>query len=148
MQPELVEFGESVFCQPLKHLDMGKAEARWVSGVFIGIKLGSGEKVVATEDGIIKVRSIKRRLESERWNEHEQRWINKFPWKPYSDSETDDVHIRPPLPVTPQGKAEIAVQRERDGNPIPRTFSILRKDLINFGYTPGCPGCRAAANGR
>ena len=127
MQPELVEFGESVFCQPLKHLDMGKAEARWMPGVFLGIKLGSGEKVVATEDGIIKVRSIKRRLESERWNEHEQQWINRFPWKPYSDSETDDVHIRPPLPVTPQGKAEVVVQKERDGNPIPRTFKILRK---------------------
>ena len=95
MQPELVEFGERMFCQPLKHLDMGKAEARWMPGVFLGIKLGSGEKVVATENGIIKMRSIKRRLESERWNEHEQQWINRFPWKPYSDSETDDVHVRP-----------------------------------------------------
>ena len=50
------------------------------------------------------------------------------------------------MSATPQGKAEVVVQKARDGNPIPRAFSILRKDLINFGYTPGCPGCREAAN--
>ena len=131
MQLELVECGESIVCQPLKHLDMGKAEARRLPGRFLSIKLGSGEKVVATENSIIKVKSIKRTLESERWNEHEQQWIHRFPWKPYSDSETDDVHIRHPMPNTPQGRAEGADQKERDGNPIPRTFSILRQDLIN-----------------
>ena len=146
MQPELVEYGESVMCLPLKHLDLGKAEARWIPGVFIGMKLNSGEKVVATENGIIKVRSIRRRLEFERWNIEEHQWINKFPWRPYSNSEEDEVHIRPPQPVTPDAVHGESVQRQRDGDPVPRPFSITRKDLINDWYTPGCPGCQAAAN--
>ena len=146
MQPELVEFGESIFCQPLKHLDLGKAEPRWMAGIFIGMKMNSSEKLVATEGGIIKVRSIRRRMESERWNVDEHQWINKYPWRPYADSEEDEVHIRPPQPVTPEGVTEEPKLRQRDGDPIPRPFKITRKDLVNYGYTPGCPGCQAAAN--
>ena len=59
MQPELVEFGEAVYFQPLKHLDLGKAEPRWGPGIFLGIKINSGENVIATKESIIKVRSIK-----------------------------------------------------------------------------------------
>ena len=66
MQPELAEYGESIMCLPLKHLELGKAEARWIPGVFIGMKLSPGEKLEATESGIIKVRSVRRRLEAER----------------------------------------------------------------------------------
>ena len=89
MQPEPVEYGESVMCLPLTNFDLGNAEARWIPGVFIGMKLNSGEKVVATENGIIKVRSIRRRLKFERWNIEEHQWINKFPWRPYSNSQEE-----------------------------------------------------------
>ena len=146
MQPELVEYGECVMCLPLKHLEMGKAEARWIPGVFIGMKMNSGEKLIATETGIIKVRTIRRQLEAERWNVEQHQWINKFPWRPYSNSNEDEVHIRPPQPVTPEADNGERMQHQRDGDPVPRPFSITRKDLINYGYTPGCPGCQAAAN--
>ena len=79
MQPDLVEYAESIMCLPLKHLEIGKAEPRWVPGVFLGMKMNSGEKIVATEQGIIKVRSIRRRLEAERRNVEEHQWINKYP---------------------------------------------------------------------
>ena len=65
-QPDLVEFGEYVYSQPLKHLELGKAEARWGSGIFLGIKINSGEKVAATSAGIVKVRSIRRRHEADK----------------------------------------------------------------------------------
>lgn len=61
--------------------------------MFLGFRINSGEKIIATKDGIIKVRSIKRKLESERWSPIEHSWVKKFPWKPYSDSEEDEVHI-------------------------------------------------------
>lgn len=147
MHPDLVEFGETIYYQPLKHLELGKAEARWDTGVFLGFKINSGEKVIATKDGIIKVRSIKRKLESERWNPIEHSWINQYPWKPYHNSEEDEVHIRPPQPVTPPVGQTMA-PRQKDGEVVPKPFNILRKDLINYGYTPGCPGCHAAANDR
>ena len=31
---------------------------------------------------------------------------------------------------------------------MPRSFTIQKKDLVNFGYSPGCPGCYSAANDR
>ena len=71
MHAELVEFGECILYQPLKHLELGKAEPRWMPGIFLGIKLNSSEKVIATEGGIIKVRTIRRKLEAERWNAEE-----------------------------------------------------------------------------
>ena len=55
MQPDLVEFGKAVDYQPLKNLDLGKAEPRWGTGIFHGIKINSGEKAIATKEGIIKV---------------------------------------------------------------------------------------------
>ena len=106
----------------------------------------SSEKVVQTENATIKVRAIRRRLESERWSIEEHQWISEYPWRPYSNSEEDEVHIRPPQPVTPEGVTEESRQRQRDGEPIPRSLKLTRKDLVNFGYTPGCPGCQAAAN--
>ena len=66
MQPELGEFGEAVYFQPLKHLDLGEAEPRWGTDIFLGININSGEKVIATKEGIVKARSIKRKPESER----------------------------------------------------------------------------------
>ena len=101
MHTDLVEFGECICYQPLKHLELGKAEARWSSGIYLGFKINSGEKIVATESGIIKVRSIRRKLEAERWNIDEHKWIKRYPWKPYEDSDEDEVHIRPPQPATP-----------------------------------------------
>ena len=56
------------------------------------------------------------------------------------------MHIRPPQPITPGGAVEGQVHKQRDGDPVPRPFSITRKDLINDGYTPSCPGCLSAAN--
>ena len=65
MQTDLVEFGECVFHQPLKHLELGKAEARWGTGICLGFKINSGEEIIATDEGIIKIRSIRRKLEAE-----------------------------------------------------------------------------------
>ena len=62
----MIEFGECVHFLPLKHLDSGKAEIRWRDGVFLGLKLTSGEKLVGTPEGVLKDRTVRRKLESER----------------------------------------------------------------------------------
>ena len=58
------------------------------------------------------------------------------------------VHIRPPIPVVPNKVEGDQESRERDGDPVPRSLIIQKRDLINYGYTPGCPGCLASANYR
>ena len=89
LQAELLEFGECVHFQPLDHSKLGKAELRWMDGVFLGIRLSSGEKLIGNEEGIFKVRSIRRKLESERWDLKQLDQISSFPWKPYHGTEDD-----------------------------------------------------------
>ena len=35
-----------------------------------------------------------------------------------------------------------------DGPVIPRSFVVTKRILVNYGYTPACPGCYASANDR
>ena len=47
------------------------------------------------------------------------------------------------MPVTPPA-GQVQADKQRDGEAVPRPFSIQRRDLINYGHT----GCYAAANDR
>ncbi len=55
-----IEFGEKIFYR-LKHTQkMQKINARWALGIFVGVRKRSNELMVATDDGIHCVRSVKR----------------------------------------------------------------------------------------
>lgn len=41
LHPDLIEFGECIHYLPLNHLELGKTEARWRDGIFLGIRLES-----------------------------------------------------------------------------------------------------------
>ena len=144
----MIEFTEGVHFLPPKHLDNGKAEIRWRDGVFLGLKLTSGEKLVGTPEGVLKVRTVRRKLESKRWDARHIEALTSFPWKPCIQSEDDKVLIRPPVAIQPSNADKQEVQLQRDTELAPRTLSIQRKDLVKYGCTPSCPGCYAAANDR
>ena len=72
LQPDLIDFGEGIHYLPLNHLELGKAEARWKDGISLGVGLESGEKLVGAPEGVFEVRSIRRKLESERWDAKQQ----------------------------------------------------------------------------
>ena len=148
LHPDLIEFGECVHYLPLNHLELGKAEARWKDGIFLGLRLESGEKLVGTHEGVFKVRSIRRKVESERWDAKQHDMLTCLPWKPYSSTDDDAILVKPPIPSTvelPMGESR---QVRRDEDRVPRSFTIQKRDLVNFGYTPACMGCYAAANDR
>ena len=65
-----VEFGERVLAQPLRTLAEGRGnlEERFVEGIVVGYRERSEETIVATADGIIRSRSIRRRPPEERWS--------------------------------------------------------------------------------
>ena len=77
-----------------------------MNGVCLGIKLSSGEKLVGNEDEVVKVRSMRRRLESERWDVGQFERISSFPWKPYQGSEDGKIRICPPIPAAPKGVSD------------------------------------------
>ena len=134
MHPELIEFGERVMFQPLDHKSLGSAQPRWSEGVFVGIRMHTGEKLVATENGVCKTRSIRRRVEAERWDSEEITKVTGTPWKPYIHSEDDKLLTRAPQPALDKAEDGRDQVKEVDDNVVPRSFAILRKDLVNHGY--------------
>ena len=59
-----------------------KLEARWSTGIFCGIRLNTPEKVVATENGIVVVRSIRRKPKEFRWDPDLFKKVKGTPWAP------------------------------------------------------------------
>ena len=148
MHPEMIESGERIMYQPLDHKQLGSAMPRWEEGVYVGLRMHTGEKLVATTNSVCKARSIKRSIESERWDAEEISKVNGTPWKPYLYSEDDQLLSRAPAPAVVDDPSNPKRICEVDKEAVPRSFSIQRKYLVNHGYTPGCQGCYAAANDR
>ena len=49
--------------------DLNKWDSRWSNGIFLGIRPVSEEFFVGTKDGgVIKCRSIRRKIPDQRWN--------------------------------------------------------------------------------
>ena len=59
---------------------------------------------------------------------------------------TVDDKLRIKLPQFSEEPTEETRNKKVDEDPVPRQFRIIKKDLINLGYTPHCPGCYSAKN--
>ena len=67
---EVVETGESVWYLKPKSRGKRKLESRWTTGIWAGIRDETNEVMIGTDEGIIKVRTIRRKgSEEERWVE-------------------------------------------------------------------------------
>ena len=89
----LVEFGERILAKPMRTPKSRKKlslKARWIEGVWVGSTRHSKEHLVALDDGgaVIKVRTVKRRLESERWSEEAIKAVKATPRHPNPKDES------------------------------------------------------------
>eukprot|EP00973_Karenia_brevis_P086827 12041848-Karenia_brevis.AAC.1 len=50
----IVAFGECVQYKPAKSIRIEKAEARWESGIWLGIIVETSEHMIGTEKGVVK----------------------------------------------------------------------------------------------
>ena len=64
---KVAEFGECVLYMTPGITGKNKLDARWEKGIWLGIRDRSGEIIVGTPEGCMKVRSIRRRPDEERW---------------------------------------------------------------------------------
>ena len=63
------EFAENVMFLCPNSLGRDRGESRWeASGVFVGVVVESIEIIIATDQGVIKARSFRRKVYGERWN--------------------------------------------------------------------------------
>jgi hypothetical protein len=78
-----LEFGEKVLYKKKAKAKMEKINSRWEYGIFVGVRQRSGELWVATQEGVKKVRSVRRIPIEERWSEDSVKWVKNVPWHLY-----------------------------------------------------------------
>ena len=82
MNIELCKLGKKIFYMPLKVGNgLASAEARYKTGVWLGVDEKTSEIFVGTPDGdVVKARSTKRRPDEDRWDAELIQNITGFPW--------------------------------------------------------------------
>ena len=136
------EFGEKMHYMPLKVSNVGvaPAEARYQTGISLGVDERSSERMVATEDGIVvSARSIERLPQEDRWDSAEIQNMRGAQWKLEGEDEALAVVFR----EHDQAGAEEPLPVRRPEAPVPRRLRLTKTDLDCHGYTTGCPGCEA-----
>ena len=144
-----VEFGEKVMYTKRFKTKMAKIEPRWEKGIFVGIRVQSGEFWVATSGGVKKTRSVRRLAPQDRWSEDSMKWVRHVPWHLYRGDEGADGDIPEEQLVDAGGREEGRTEGGIAGEGItvktrqvaPRAFHIRKEDGEKHGYTRGCAGC-------
>ena len=116
-------------------------QARWQQGIFIGVRVDTNEKLVATEEGCHVAQSVRRKPLDERWSAEALEKIRGTPWEPIpkGPDRTElpyPLEIRPDTPEAPQPAPEGPKAKVAE-----KQFYIQKKDLEKHGYTAGCPAC-------
>ena len=126
-----------------------KLSCRWDTGVWLGFRDESGEVFIGTPNGVIKVRTVRRKGSHEaRWSDEVFGSVRGTPWEPEPGQSTDTLRscIKIPrasdgIPETLQGTDKFRVDK---GKLRPR---ITKSDVEDFGATLGCKACAASQRG-
>ena len=70
-----IEFGEKLLWKKKQKDKMEKINTRWEYGIFVGVRRRSGEVWLATKDGVVRARSIRRIPIGERWVDDCITWV-------------------------------------------------------------------------
>jgi hypothetical protein len=80
----VAEFGECVLYAPADSAGKDKFDVRWREGVWLGVRMESGESLIGTDGGVVKARDFRRKAENGgRWSVAEFDKFVGFPWEPY-----------------------------------------------------------------
>ena len=65
----VAEFGESVMYLPTASVGKNKFDVRWEDGVWLGVKMGSGESTIGAANRVVKATDFRRKPEEGgRWS--------------------------------------------------------------------------------
>ena len=119
---------------------VARVEPRCEDGIFLGVFDRSDELYVGTERGMHKVRTVRRREATERFHLTFLNTVTARPWdRPKSAKE---VRVVLPDVSSPTATAEAeAIGRTR-------RLYINKADIMKYGLTEGCLGCRCLAEGK
>ena len=124
-----IELGEKLLWKVHQKNKLEKLNPRWEYGVFVGVKVISGETWVATDEGLQAVRSV-RGLPVEERRRPRCRWrTSRSTSSAICGSVCCNGDVDPPRVIVVNMK-EMA----------PREFYVKNKDVEAHGHTKDCPG--------
>jgi len=142
----LLPFGEKVLYKPLKRTGDHKnsLQAKFNFAFYLGSRTRSGEHFVGTSEGVVRCRDVRRLTEDKRWDLEGLKGVKGAPWAPVNGESS--------LEVPTSIETSKVSQQEQDGE-YRSDFNIKRmmirkSDVVKYGETAGCPGCRALWEGR
>ena len=142
---ELPELGECVRYIRPESVGQDKANSRWEDGVYVGLRIESGELFVMTAEGVIKIRSYCRKPEDERWKKEDLESGRGLPWEPIPGRGRIQVKSRVKFMEASGEKIREPFEWEE---PKRRGIYISREDVKDtYGAVEGCRGCQAALRG-
>ena len=104
------------------------------------MKGNTGEFIVGDGAGVWKTRTVRRKIESERWNKDTIKLVRGVPWK-VNPQDPNVVGEEMKVDVTVMGqhyRDQLRGQRE-ELEKVPRNFYLKERDFESHGYTEGCP---------
>ncbi len=106
----------------------------------------SGESLIGTGEGVVKARDFRRKAENGgRWITVDFDKFVRVPWEPYPGAKGGfEMRSKVRLPVE---RAEFSETVKGKSDYTRRRFRIRKDEMEKFGYTAGCPGCRAVNRG-
>ena len=163
----IAQFGKNILYNPLKlsGRHRGNMEDTFLDGIFLGMRLRSDEILVGTTTGVIKTRTLRRRVEEEQWDTDIARSIKGEPRQlvPGVNSDHVPAAISDRAGVTlEEDQADTRLEQQDEGidpqearevsMPPDRLVTQVRSDTLKrmyvtrglgkkYGPTPGCPGC-------
>ena len=131
---EIADFVEKILFQSMTKCNKGnKLDVRWQYGLFMGVATRTNEIMVGGREKQEKSWTLQRLPEDRKrdaeavMNVRRSQSGTEFELKITADrvnTEPIDKAQAKPMPVMP--------------------FRVRHKDIVQFGHTPGCKGCRAA----
>ena len=111
----------------------------------MGVRSESAAVIIAATEGVV-CRDFRRRPEGERWNREMLDGMKGAPWQPTPGRDSIEVRCRVNVPSdgAPFTEPVRGIARETG----PKGAKLYESGLARFGYTVGCPGCRAAVRGK
>ena len=140
-----LEFGECVMWRrrPVGS-NLAKLAVLWGVGVYLGVKGSTGEIIIGNGDGVWRTRTVRRRPEELRWRAEEIEKIKGLPWDHEGEKKEGEVVRLERLPEELLKQEKQAINEELKQ---PYAFHTKREDYEKYGYSRGCPGCRALLTG-
>ena len=163
----IAQFGEKILYKPLKLSGhhRGNMEDTFLDGIFLGMRLRSDEILIGTARGVIKTRTLRRRVEEEQWDPEFAKSIKGEPRQlvpginsdhvPAANSDRAGMRLEEDQPDTrlaqqdegidPPEAREVSMPPDRlvtqvRSNTLKRMY-VTRGLGKKYGPTPGCPGC-------